>query len=240
MKEDKDLGIKVLLFVFGACIYYMVRRDAGDYYINKGIVEIFCAGFLMISSQTIMWVSRYYMPHVAVNGHSGSILGRPVVVKGSGYKNTNQETINPEWSIFNTGESLEPFHMRGKLSTLVVPTNQILRAGSNYIGRVFVRKVPFDSLPPEVYSYLVHHGSDYNKDVIYFGMYSEEFTFDNPDAIDHQSQVAKLNGQINFRNDLLEGRNDSLIEMKKMAEEVTGSNKKWYEALRRPKDADEE
>ena len=236
MKEDnKDFGVKILIFCFIGCVYYLIRKDSGDYYINKGIMEVLVIGCLILFSQTVMWVSRYYMPQVTVNGHTGSILGRPIVVKSSGVSRPgDSSTIQKQYSVFNTGESLEPFHIRGKLSTLVVPKEQIHRSGQNYIGRVFVRKVQYESLPPEVYSYLQHHSGDFNTEVIYYGEYSEEYTFNNPDTIDYQAQITKLNSQINIRNDIIEGRNDLLVEMKKMAEEVSGSNKKWYEVLRRP------
>lgn len=240
MKDEGGIAINVLLFVFFCCVYYLVRCDGGEYYINKGITEIFIFSFLALSSQMVLWISRYYMPKVVVNGHNGSILGKPIIIKGSGSKNNESDPIVENWAIFNTGESLEPFHLRGKLSVLVIPFDTLKTAGSNYISRVFVRRTPVMSLPSEVYSFLVHNSIDYNLENVYFGKFSEDFVDQNPDIMDYEAYIGKMNHQLNLRNDMLEGRNDMLIEMKKFAEEMSGDKKRWYDVLRRSKRADDD
>jgi hypothetical protein len=237
--EERGIGMRVLLFIFVACLYFLIRRGHGDYYISKALTEIFVVAFLIISSQTVLWVSRYYMPHVTVNGLSGSILGRPTIIKGSGTRK-GSGLVSESWAVFNTGESLEPVHIRGKLATLIIPYSQLRRAGRNFVARTFVRKVPFHSVPPCVYSYLVHYSGDYNTENIFFGKFTEEFEADNPNIMDQEAHIQQLNTQVNLRGDLLEGRNDMLVEMKKFAEEMSGSRKKWFEIFKRSKEADEE
>jgi hypothetical protein len=186
------------------------------------LTEVFVVGFLLIAGQTVLWVSRYFMPHVAVNGFSGSILGRPVLRKD------DREII---WCIFNTGESLEPFHFRGKIATLVVPYSQMNKAGRNYVGRTFVRRTPWKNLPHVVKTYLTNHSKDFNTDNIYFGVADEEFLHKNPDVENYEAYIEQLNRQINLRNDLLEGRNDELVEMKKFAEEMSGTKRRFFGLL---------
>jgi hypothetical protein len=226
-----DSWTKVFLFIFLAFIWYLIRQSSGYYYISKGLFEVIVVALIIIGGQTILWISRYYMPHITANGFTGSILDRPVLLKDK------RDVI---WAVFNTGESLEPFHFRGKLATIVLPYSQLHRAGRNFISKTFCRRTPFMKLPPVVYRYLQAHASEFNTDVIYFGKYSEEFAHADPDRVEHEAEIDNLNAQINLRDDLLEGKNDALIEQKKFAEEMTGSQRKWYEFFKRSKDADEE
>lgn len=228
---ENDFTIPIFTFFFFAILYYVFRKDAGDYTINKGVIEIMAVAFAIISGQTVLWISRYYMSQVTVNGFSGSILGRPVLLK---------DAHNISWVIFNTGEFLEPFHGKGKLATLVVPRSQINRSGKNYVGLTFVRKTPIKNLPTVVHSFLVHNQKDYNLNVIYFGKYSEQFIHQNPEITDFEAQVQNLYSQVNMRDDLLEGRNDILIEHKKFAEEMTDSKSRWTDVFRRKPEADKE
>lgn len=232
--ETEDFTTKLVMLIFFAVLYFIFRakiQQAGDYSITKPIVEIFVVIFLIFTSQTVVWISRYYMPKVAVNNFSGSILGRPVVIK---------DRYDQSWALFNTGEYLEPFHGKGKLATLVIPLEHLRQAGKNFLGLTFVRIIPAKKLPPVVYSYLMHHSVDYNLQRVYFGKFTEEFQQDNPEAIDYELQIQSLQQQINLRDDLLEGRNDELVEMKKFAEEMSGSKQKWYEIFKRKESADKE
>lgn len=233
-ESDRDYITQVVFFVFFAILYYFFRNEvqnAGDYTINQPIVEIFVIAFLIVSGQTVIWVSRYYMPHVTVNGFSGSILGRPVYLK---------DVYGFTWAIFNTGEYLEPFHGKGKLSTLIVPASSLRRSGRNYVSLTFVKRFNYLKLPNVVYSYLVENSNDYNTKVVYYGKYSEEFLHQDPQVSDHELQIESLNQQVNLRNDLLENRNDVLIEHKKFADELSGTKTGLFSFLRRKKTADEE
>lgn len=178
-----------------------------------------------------VWVSRYRMPHVTVNNFSGSILGRPVVVK-------DHEGIF--WAIFNTGEYLQPIHHPGKIATLVVPYNQINQAGKNYVGRTFVRRTPFNGLPNIVKHYLTRHKKDFNTNDIFYGKFSEEFVHENPSITDYEQQIENLNTMVNLRDDLLEGRNDQLLDMVEFGKRVSGNQKHWWEAFKRSPTADKE
>lgn len=230
-KEEQDLSLGFFIFVFIAIVYYIFRRNAGDYFINKGIVEIFVVAMIILAGQTVIWVSRYFMPHVAVNGFSGSILGRPTILK---------DTYGVEWCVFNTGDALQPFYMRGKLATLIVPKSQVNKAGRNYVAKTFVKQTPVTLIPPVVYRYLQHSPGEYNMHKVYFGKFSEKFIHDDPKVAEYEAHIQNLQKQINLRDDLLEGRNDELVEMKKFAEEMSGSKRKWYEIFHRKEEADRE
>jgi hypothetical protein len=233
MTDDEGTGnpyLKYFIIVFFAFLWFFFRRNDGEYYVNKGFMEVLCFSSMYVLGETILWVSRYFMGHLTLNGISGSILGHPVLVR---------DKNKVVWAIFNLGESLEPFHLRGKLATAIVPYKQINRAGKSYVGLTFVKKHPFKFLPPEVYSYLVHHESEFNTKKIYFGLHSERIS--HIDEIeDQQMLVENLYSQINMRNDLLEGRNDSLIEQQRLADEISGRKENILDKLKRSNKQDEE
>jgi len=52
--------------------------------------------------------------------------------------------------------------------------------------------------------------------------------------------IARLNTQINLRDDLIEGRNDELIEMTEFAKQISGTDKHWYDVLKRSPQANQE
>ena len=230
--QEHDFWTTLGLYVIAILIIYWFGKDWGDYQIKIVIVWIFIITFAIVSGQTIMWVSRYYMPHVTVNNFSGSILGKPVLLK---------DKIGILWAVINTGEYLEPFHSRGKLATLIVPWCQLHEAGRNYVGLTFVKRVPIETklIPPVVYSYLMHNKSDYTQAYVYFGKYSEQFIHENPKIVDIEAEFSALQAQINTRNDLLEGRNDALIEQKKFAEEMVGGGSSWWNIFKRSPQQDQ-
>jgi hypothetical protein len=229
--DQNDLTTSAFLFIFVAIVYYFIRRSAGEYLVSKPIAEVFIIAFLVISSQTVLWISRYKMPHVTVNNFSGSILGRPIVL---------QDNYGIKWALFNTGEFLEPFHGRGKLATLVVPFNQLKRAGRNYVGMAFVRRTPLRFLPPIVNKYLRFQAIDYNLKNIFFGKFSEDFEHANPDITSYEEKISSLHSQVNFRDKLIEGNNDEIIEQIELGKKLSGQDDKWWKAFRRSPEADKE
>lgn len=224
---NEDINMSVAFYLFIALIYIVFRFEAGEYSVNKGFFEVILVSCAIVSGSTLVWASRYSMPHVTVNGFSGSILGRPVLIKD------NNDVC---WAIFNTGVYLEPIHGKGKLATLIVPQEQLNLAGSNFVGLTFVKKTPPNFLPPVVYKFILRNSTDFNTTNIYFGKYSEEFEHQNPQISDFEIQIENLFGQINLRDDLLEGRNDALIEQKKFADQMTESRRSWTDIFRRKED----
>lgn len=240
MDKDEQLP-KILVFIFAAIIYFVFRhyiQGAGQYGISKPIVEIFVIIFIYFSTSSIIWVSRYYMPHVAVNNFSGSILGRPIVINQQ-YR-LKDKLVNFSFAVFNTGEFLEPFHGKGKIATLVVPFTQLKSVGRNWIGTTFVKKFPLKLLPPNVYNYLIHHKSEFNLENIYYGKYSEDFISSNPDVEMLEQQLEASYQHTNFLRDILERRNDDLIEMTELGKKLSGSEKPWYSAFIPSKSQSEE
>ncbi len=223
-KLDSLSVSKVIVFTLIGIVYYLIRRDSGEYYMSKPIMEILVFSFFVVAGQTILWWSRYYMPHVTVNGASHSILGRPIVL---------QDKDKSEWLVFNCGESLEPFHFRGKLGTLVVPKPSMKRAGRNYVGLPFVKRTPVLALPKVVSRYLFRNKDQYNIEKIMFGRYTEEFLIDNPQIPDFEDVRENLLTQINLLTRVIEGNNDHLLEMMEMARSITGEKKKWYQVFKK-------
>ena len=72
--------------------------------------------------------------------------------------------------------------------------------------------------------------------IIYYGKYSEEFKHENPEISDVEAQMNSLHSQVNLRDDIIEGRNDMLIEMKKFSEEMVGQKQGGFLGIlkRRP------
>lgn len=234
MEEEKDVLTSVVIWILVAVVYYFVRvkfQNAGQSGLNTAIVEIGFAALCISSGKVAVWFSRYYMPKVCVNNFSGSILGKPVSIK---------DDNGVDWAIFNTGESLEPVHLRGKLATLIVPLSAIKELGSNWAGSVFVKKTPLNFTPPVAYNYLVHHSEDYNLENVYFGKFSTDFETTEPVISDYEEKIQALHSQINFRNDIIENRNDQLFEMYELGKKLSGNEKRWYDFLKRSKTADEQ
>lgn len=228
---DSSLLRNVGLWALALGIYWFIRKDAGDYRVKKCTFEVIVALFVLSMGQAAFWISRYYMSRVTVNGFNGSILGVPVIIK---------DKTGVDWAIFNTGNCQYPVPMRGKLATLVVPLCQLHQVGSNFIGTVFARRTPFRSLPNQVYLYLVHNKQDYNLTNVFFGYYNELLQSEDPELMDLHQILADKESQLNQRDDIIEGRFDTLVEIKKFADELTGNNFSLGKLLRRKKTADDE
>jgi len=206
--DNKEL-FELLLMILIMGVWYLIRRNSGDYIINHGLFEILLFWTLYASGEYILWRSRYFMSFVVCTGHSGSVGERPDVVG--------------DYAIFACGEVYDPVHVRGKISTLVLPKKSIVRAGRNYISRVFVKKYPILSLPPEVHRYLYRRSNDFNIYNIYFGRWSEEFILEHKEDIpEFEEEVSNLCQAINKRDRIVEGDDDLMIEKieayKKLAE----------------------
>ena len=169
------------------------------------------------------------MGHITLNGFSGSILGRPDVVK---------DKKGIKWAIFNTGEYLDPIHGRGKLATCVVPLNQVKRVGRNYISSTLVQLKPFRLLPSFVNNYLRYESQRFNSTKVYFGYVDEEFAHVNPDFDDLQDKIDALESRVNSQRKIIEGKNDELIEQIELNKKITGNENPIFGFLRRSPSAD--
>jgi hypothetical protein len=240
MPGDYDFfDYKFFAFVLIGLLYFFLRRSAGFYEVSKGFFEILVCLIIVLAGASAVWISRYYMPHVCVNGFSGSILGSPVV---------KMDINGRKWLIFNTGEYLDPFHGRGKLATLVVPFDMMRKVGNSWVGIVSVSKKPLRLLRPVVFSFLSRNSGDYNLEVIYSGRFDETqkleavvFSGEKKSAFDIISDLEleneSLNGALNIRGTIIEGNNDILIEMKKSSDELQGK-KSLFDVFRRKESAD--
>ena len=224
MEADEELPYgSIFLFLLASAIYYFLFKNTGDVSISKPIVHIFLVALCILGGSSVVWISRYYMPHVTCNGHSGSIYGKPVrLVDNHGIA----------WNVFNTGDSMMPVYMRGKLCTLVVPVSQMNEANNYWVGKTFVKLAPLKALPSVIYRFLVRHSSDYNLDKVKYGFHAEEFVHQEPQIASYEAQIENLNSQINLRDDLIERRNDELIEMVEFGKSVSGIQGHWYDFLK--------
>lgn len=225
MKKDDNVVPKIFVVILLICIWYLIRRNSGEYYINKGLFEILIVSFLYFTGEYLIWMFRYYRPHVCVNGFSGSIEGRP--------------RIEGDYAIFACGYTDKPIAISGKLATLVVPKDHIKKAGRNYVGLTYVKWWPLLNLPHQVSHFLYHHEDQYNTQNIFFGYYSEEFLKANeklPKMIREKTNYERL---INERDRFIEGDDDLLIEKMKTAKEL-GQDSIFGRFLSRRKKEDDE
>lgn len=225
MPKDELFEQYWIYYIVALCVWPFIRRNAGQYFINKGLLEIMVVGLLFFSAEYMFWFYRYYMPHVVCNGFSGSILGRP--------------KIRGDYAIFKCGEVTRPIHLEGNLHTLVLHIKTLKRVGKNYISTAVANKIPYIQLPEKVYREIYNNASDYNTNKIYIGEYSEEFIDDNIDLPDFIEEKKNLNRAINIRNKIIEGDNDLLIEQMKTAREL--GEESWYKKfLPKKKDKEED
>lgn len=215
-EEPVVFGRDFIIFGIFALIWYFVNQEAGFYTIKKPLFEIILVFLALVVGKLATWVSRYHMGWVATNNFAGSILGDPIVLK---------DAHGIRWAVFNTGVSLYPVPMQGKLATLILPFEQINKSGKNYVARTFVKRTPVRMIPPVVYKFLMHNKSNYNTTEVFYGKYDQEFMHENPKTADYEQREQDLFSQINLRGDLLEGRNDEFTEMHEFAKELTGQNK---------------
>ncbi|MEO5350530.1 MAG: hypothetical protein H7836_12920 [Magnetococcus sp. YQC-3] len=221
--DAPDFSSKYILFAIFVLFWIYFGRDRGDYYILKPVFEIFIVGLIYSSGQGIIWWSRYSLPHVSVNGHHGSIFGKPRI---------ERDIKGVEWAIFSTGFSLWPVPFHGKLSTLVVPANQIKKCGMGYIGLTYVRKFNAMTLPVRVNDLLLKHKSEYNLHNVYFGFASEEFKSEDPDVSALLSQLESLRLQVNVYRSIIEGKNDVVSEEMEKAKELTGMKSNLVDSIK--------
>lgn len=208
----EEQGYKWYIIIFGLAVWILIRRGAGEYFVKKALLEVGVILLLIFAGEYAFWFFRYYMPHVTANGFCGSIGARPYVVG--------------DYAIFPCGEVYEPFHLQGKLHTLVVPKKHVLRSGRNFISLIQVKKTPMIQLPEEVHRFLYHNQEKFNIAQIYYGEYTEEFRHENEVLPDFEEERANLRKQINMRNRIIEGDNDMLVEVMKTAREL-GQESGW-------------
>jgi len=184
------------------------------YFINQGLFIAIILSSACIIGYSIIWISRYFMPHVAVNGCCGSTDGPPVCIKDHNEK---------EWLIFNLGDSHYPTPMRGKLGTLVVPKLLMRHEGRHWVGTVFAQRTPFKRLPPALFSYLYHNSSDYNTKEVFFGQYTTgDFALLSSVDLHRDEIISDLNIRYNSRQKLLEGDHEDIEELIETGKEVLG------------------
>lgn len=223
--EDPDSMVNILLMLGGLTIYYLFRKNSGEYYINKGLFEAIIIFTLIVTAQTSFWWSRYKMPKVCVNGFNGSIGKRPFPCG--------------EFFVFATGETFDPIHLEGKLATLVVPKRSVKRVGNSYVGSVKVQRWPLMELPPFVTDYIMNNKDKYNTQVVYFGEYTEEFEQKNYETISEKdAKIKKLQRINNEFSQLISNQDDVLEEKINVARKLAGKEKKKFSLFQRKEEDD--
>jgi len=215
-----DINARFIGFVILLCIvfFFVLRQIWPDvrWYFPPSIVIIFSIMFLYNFGKFIIWRSRYNSDHITVNGISGSIYGRPILItdpsRGEGFK----------WAVYNLGFSLLP-PMRGKLGTLVIPWNPDSKTGRNYIDKTKVTpNFPYEFLPSPVSSFLRRNQDDYNIHKVYYGIYSENFLEKNPNISDYEALIEAKETRIEQLTSIVEGRFDKFEEIRNFASRMAG------------------
>lgn len=229
--------MRIFLWVAVAIMYFLLMRHFypdGQYYFPWAVVHI--AGFFWLYSlgKAVLWRSRYYGDHIVCDGISGSIYGTPVYVR--------DPSMGPtfHWAIFNLGFSLLP-PLRGKLATLVVPSDQLLKAGRNYLCLTLVRKKQYEQLPHVVASFLRDNQSDYNLETVYHGKYSRRYTDNSGVEIDLNAQIEAKDKLITNLRKTNEGDFMHYEQIKNLVDKLGGKKNFFKKVLDRMKseEADE-
>lgn len=201
------------------------------YIVNRGFFQVILILLFWSASQATLWWGRYRMPVMVSNGAHGSILGEPRRI---------QDRNGTVWCIFNTGESLEPVHIRGKLSTIIVPETQLNKMKDNFVCKTLTKKYHVNWLPENVSTYLKRSGDRYNLNNIYFGYHAEKLNHVDVRMIADDAEVEHRESDINLRNDSLEGRYDHILEAKTLAKKLVGSDNAFMNIFRRKKQENDE
>lgn len=187
----------VLYFIVCFIIWFWVRtKPPLEVSATIGFLTAWTAIFAV--GELFVWISRYELPKVVTDSFNGSIYENPDKIG--------------QFGVFNTGYSLYPVPMRGKLATLVIPLSQLRKYGGNFMSRCRVKKTPLNCLPPDVCRYLKRNDGRYNIKNIYFGDYSEKFSFENEIIPEMKEVTEDLNRQINEAREVIEGKNDMLVD----------------------------
>jgi hypothetical protein len=188
-----------------------------QFFINQGLFLAMIGTLIVLLGISCVWISRYYMPHVTVNGVGGSIEGPPTKIK---------DTQGRIWQIHKLGASKYPIPLPGKLGTLVVPDDLMKKAGARYVGLVRASKLPFKKLPPSVFNYIYHHkdGIDgFNVKNVWFGKYTpadlRRITEVN---LRRDEELHDLYSRYNSRQKLLEGDHEDIEELIETARRIGG------------------
>lgn len=217
---DSGLGTQIIVFLVCAIIFFFLLRGKWIITMDSTIFFIALSIFIWTIGHTATWYSRYMSPQVNGNNVHGSIYGKPDVVDG-------------KWCVFNLGEITWPFHVRGKLASLVVPSHHVTERGRNYDYITRVAKTNLEDLPESVQDYLWKYEDDYNQDTIYFGVLSEEKFLEGIDAYndgdvkeviqDLVEENKRLNNQINLRSRMLQRDYDLVNELANLGDRLNKS-----------------
>ena len=221
MQDSTDAinWIKVSFWTSIAVIFFFVVRHFypdTQWFFPPSIVIIFSFIWFFSVGKSIIWVSRYRGYWVAVNGIAGSIYGKPEYI--------SDPSMGKDfyWAVLNLGYSHFP-PLRGKLSTLVVPADQLYPAGKNYIGLTLVQLVPLSLIPPRVNNFLRRNESSFNLEKIYFGLYSQNFVDNSGNHEDLVLQLQAKDSYINVLQKAVENKFDTFEEIKEFADRLTGN-----------------
>lgn len=230
MIVDDFLSHSKIAFVLFLVIVYFIRRKSGDYIVNHGLMECFIILFFVVLGSSYLWKGRYDTAQFVSNGITGSIVGDPVVL---------QDEDNVKWALFNLGEIFKPFHIRGKLASVIVPYAHVNNSGASRVCKTFTQPVNFKSIPSVVYRYMSMRETDFNTENVWYGVYSAEFVHKDPKSPNYLKQIDNLRIGINEREDIINDKFDLMVTGKKFADELEGKQP-WYKFLKRNKSADEE
>lgn len=200
-------------------LFLLYRKKAGEYFINKGFVEVGVIYLCFFCSYYFFWFFRYWMPQVTCDGFSGSVGSEPIPAG--------------KYYVFRCGEVYEPFHLEGKLHTLVIPKACIKKVGDNWVSYLRAYKLPFIEMPEEVHNVMYNQQDKFNLENIYLAEYTAEFIQSNTNPLDleqdlpsFKEEVNVLNRRINIRTRALEGDNDMLQETMETARAL-GKESGW-------------
>jgi len=242
----------VIFFVIGSLVWvFLIRRDAGEYICPKGWTEVFALGLIVMSGLFPLWFSRYWMPHVAVDGASGSFDHNKsprrvedfyVIKDPSNNKAIREKFI---WLVYGLGASNIPGVRAGMLETLIVPEKQIDIRAKNHYGSTHVDFVPLKRLSPPLHDFFFfRHPGEYNVDKIKIGFHDVSFVpkheFDDADKDLH---IQQLQSQVNSRSKMLSGDFQELEKTKRALDVLNpqpGTVDKIISVFKRSPDADKQ
>lgn len=219
MKEIKNMQWPLLL---GGCfLIWLFTKDSGTASWSVTGFSVIIWFLIWSTNESLMWFSRYYSSLIVTQNFHGSINGSELVFQGGYY-------------IFNVGFSEFPFPTRGKLGTVVIPKEGLVKFVGfriTYLSNVFVRRTPLRFLPQETARYLRRHRQDYNLDYIMFGELPEQLMFEHKNLKKFVEEREDLRSQINIARADIEDRNEYLCDQFEKSKQITGESSKLKQFL---------